>query len=142
MRRFLFLLLLIIGACGIQQKNQLVNKDTSQQSKSETLSPEINVKEAGVIKEKIQRETPPSELPVKKLGLIDIIQEKGIPDDNLWPRSKEQITIYKRENQCIVYYFRENKVVEKKIFTGKEFDQFKASSEYPNNLYKELGAIK
>lgn len=142
MRRLLFLLVLFIGACGIPQKNQLAQKDTSQESKAENLPLESSIKEASVIKEKIQREGPPSELPVKELTLIDIIQKEGIPDDNFWPRSKEQITIYKRENQCIVYYFKENKFMEKKIFSGKEIEQIKASSEYPNNLYKELGAIK
>ncbi len=143
MRRwFLFLVILLIGACGAPQKNQLSKKDMSQQLKAETLPPEIDIKEASVVNEKTQKEEPHSELPVKELALIDIIQQEGIPDDNFWPRSKEQITIYKREDQCTVYYFKENKVVEKKIFSGKEFHQLKASSGYPYNLYKELGAMK
>jgi hypothetical protein len=96
-RRLLLLVVLLVGACGLPQKNQQVQNDMSQKLEGESLSREIDVNETTIINAKKQNEELQSELPTKELSLIDIIQQEGIPTENFWPKSKELCLLFQRE---------------------------------------------
>jgi hypothetical protein len=72
----------------------------------------------------------------------EIIIKEGIPTENIIPRKKEQITIYKKREKYLVYYFIENKLYSKKDYTEQDMNKLRVNSEYPKNLYKELGVFK
>jgi hypothetical protein len=139
--RSLIFFVLLVGACGTPQEIPQIRQEKDQNIVSESQPREIGANQTIKIDTKEQDEKPRSALPEIGLTLTDIIKQEGIPTENYRPRQKEQISLYREEEKYIAFYFRENKVVEKKVFSEKELDKLKASSEYPDNFYKELGAL-
>ena len=70
-----------------------------------------------------------------------IIYKEGIPFDNIIPRSKEQVAIYKNNDHYAFYYFKNNKLISKKNYSLQEVDKIKAENKYPEKILKDLGAI-
>lgn len=79
--------------------------------------------------------------PEKVVTFTSIINKEGIPFDNIIPRSKEQVAIYKNNDHFSFYYFKNNKLSSKKKYSLQEVDKIKAENKYPKKILKDLGAI-
>lgn len=93
----------------------------------------VETKPAAEIKETV---------PVAENSFLDILLKEGIPSENIVPRSKEQVAIYKKTDHFTFYYFKKNQLVANKDYSFAEIDQMKSSNNYPDKALKDLGAIK
>lgn len=133
-RLFLLLIALSLGACGTTEINQKSPVDMKMYFKEKTAPQSI------VIKSEQKRR---NELPMLQEGLTftDIIRKEGVPTENIIPRKKEQLAIYKKDETVSVYYFKENKLFSNKDYSTQDMKRIEANSEYPSNIFKDLGAI-
>lgn len=136
--RLLMFAVLILGACATTPKDQVPPETMGQyfaESFKETPKPkrvpEVQRKKTGAFTINLDQ----------NLTLTDIIVKEGMPTNNIIPRRKEQITIYKKEEITTVYYFRNNKLYSRMDYTNDEMEKLQADDEYPKNLFRELEAI-
>ena len=76
---------------------------------------------------------------IEGMSFTDLIKKERIPTETFVPRSKEQIVIYKRTDHYLVYYFKRNKLLIKKIYGISEWDEIKKQDNYPEKVYFDLG---
>jgi hypothetical protein len=133
-RLFLLFVALSLGACGTTEINQKSPVDMKMYFKEKSTPQSMVIKPEQKIK---------NELPMLQEGLTftDIIRKEGVPTENIIPRKKEQLAIYKKDETVSVYYFKENKLLSKKDYSAQEMKRIEANSEYPSNIFKDLGAI-
>ncbi len=135
---FLLFVVLSLGACGTAEINQKSPGD--MKIDSPVILKEKSTPQGMVIKpeQKIKNERP---ILQEGLTFTDIIRKEGIPTENIIPRKKEQLAIYKKDETISVYYFKENKLFSKKDYSAQEMKRIEANSGYPSNIFKDLGAI-
>lgn len=133
--------------CGVL----LVCSCAGKNFQNETVEKSVN-KEASVLPSPVKIEPVKIE-PVKELEPIEatesyqdytfasIVLKEGIPFENIIPRSKEQVAIYKKKDFYIFYYLKNNKLVLKKNYSFQELDKIKAENKYPKKVLKDLGVI-
>ncbi|MGK2945309.1 MAG: hypothetical protein ACSLFC_11285 [Desulfuromonadales bacterium] len=133
-RLFLLLVALSLGACGTTEINQKSPVNMKMYFNEKSTPQSMVIKPEQKIKNK---------LPMLQEGLtfIDIIRKEGVPTENIIPRKKEQLAIYKKDETVSVYYFKENELFSKKDYSTQEMKRIEAKSEYPSNIFKDLGAI-
>lgn len=135
---FLLFVALFLGACGATDINP--KSPGNIKVHSPIILKEKPTPQDMVIK---PEQTLKNELSMIREGLTftDIIRKEGVPTENIIPRKKEQLAIYKKDETVSVFYFKENKLFSKKDYSTQEMKRIEANSEYPSNIFKDLGAI-
>lgn len=83
--------------------------------------------------------------PVKEVEQVDadsflaVLLREGTPSENIIPRSKEQVAIYRKGDLLSVYYFKRNQLVRRKDYQATEIEQMRAAGSYPNQVLRDLG---
>ncbi len=75
----------------------------------------------------------------EKLSFGDVISKEGIPFDNIIPRKKEQIAIFKMDNYYSLYYFKKNELVLKCQYSFSDWDEMKKKNKYPSQIFEDMG---
>ncbi len=137
-RLFLLFVALSLGACGTTEINQKSPGDMTIYSpgilEEKSTPPGMAIQP----EQKIKDEPPMLQ---ESFTFTDIIRKEGVPTDNIIPRKKEQLAIYKKDETVSVYYFKENKLFSKKDYSAQEMKRMEADSEYPSNIFKDLSVI-
>lgn len=75
-----------------------------------------------------------------EMSFLAILLKEGMPTENIIPRSKEQIAVYKKETHVTFYYFKKNRLVQQNDYSLAEIVQMKADNSYPDKVLKDMGA--
>lgn len=81
--------------------------------------------------------------PVEQIAedsFLAVLLREGTPSENIIPRSKEQVAVYRKDSLVSFYYFRRNQLIKRKDYPVAEIEQLQASGSYPEQILRELGA--
>ena len=135
----LFCSLLACSCAGDKFQNKTPEKSISNEQR--VLPPPIKIEPAKAPQKIKQKEpTQPAES-YQDYTFTSIVLKEGIPFENIIPRSKEQVAIYKKKDFFIFYYLKDNKLVLKKNYSFQELDKIKSENKYPEKVLKDLGVI-
>lgn len=93
--------------------------------------------------ETVKAEAPKPVKPVEQIAedsFLAVLLREGTPSENIIPRSKEQVAIYRKGDLVSFYYFRRNRLINCKDYPTAEIEQLRAAGSYPDRILQELGA--
>lgn len=71
-----------------------------------------------------------------------VFKKEGIPLENINPRAKEQIAVYKKNDFYYFYYFQKGSLISQKKYPAEEIEKAKREGGYLEKIQKDLGVIK
>lgn len=68
----------------------------------------------------------------------DLIREEGIPFDNIFPRKKDQIAIYKKEESYVFYFMKKGIIFSAIEYSLSAIEEMKRNNQFPEKVIEDL----
>ncbi|SHJ85293.1 hypothetical protein SAMN02745165_03347 [Malonomonas rubra DSM 5091] len=77
--------------------------------------------------------------PVEENSFLAILLKEGTPEENIIPRSKEQVAVYQKGELVRFYYFKRNRLVDQRDYPAENIRLMKAAGNYPSTILQDMG---